>query len=234
MKRIAIMQPTYLPWIGYFGLMQSVDTFVLLDSVQFAKRSWQQRNQIKTANGAQWLSVPVMSKGKRDQKICEVELDLGPKSFTNHRQVIEHSYRKAPNFDVMGQPILELYNKSYNRLVDLNIDLIQCIKDLLNINTPVVRSSEIHGEGVKADLLLSLCQGLEATEYVSPPGSKSYLNETDVFLRADLPVRYFNFNHPVYPQMYGDFLPYMSCIDLLFNCGDKGFGLITEGCEISS
>ena len=75
MTRVAIMQPTYLPWSGYFGLMQSVDVFVLLDSVQFARRSWQQRNQIKTANGAQWLTVPVQSKGKRDQLICEVELD---------------------------------------------------------------------------------------------------------------------------------------------------------------
>ena len=89
MNRVAIMQPTYLPWCGYFALMQAVDTFILLDSVQFAKRSWQQRNQIKTANGAKWLTVPVISKGKRQQLICEAELDDSRNFASTHRKVLK-------------------------------------------------------------------------------------------------------------------------------------------------
>lgn len=230
--RVAIMQPTYLPWIGYFGLMYSVDTFVLLDSVQFAKRSWQQRNQIKTTNGAQWLSVPVLSKGKRDQKICQVELDPTSHFLKSHRQAIEHNYCKAPHYSLFSPHIMDAFDGSYEMLSKLNIDFIFRIRDCLNINTKIVRSSEMNGNGDKADLLLSLCRELGASEYISPPGSRGYLEETDVFLQEGIPVKYFNFSHPIYPQIHGEFLSHLSCIDLLFNCGKKSRDLIIEGCEV--
>lgn len=232
MTRVAIMQPTYLPWSGYFGLMQAVDVFVLLDSVQFARRSWQQRNQIKTANGAQWLSVPVLSKGKRDQLICEVELDKSSGFAATHRRSIEMSYAKTPHFKQYADTLLPLLDNSSPLLADMTIALIMRLKAQLGIKTRVLRSSELDGSGAKADLLTSLCKQIGATAYVSPPGSKVYLVESNAFKTIDVPVQYYEFNHPEYPQPFGEFLPYMSIIDMLFNCGERSSALIQGASEV--
>ena len=229
---MAIMQPTYLPWSGYFGLMQSVDVFVLLDSVQFARRSWQQRNQIKTANGAQWLSVPVQSKGKRDQLICEVELDKSSGFAATHRRSIEMSYAKTPHFKQFADTLLPLLDNSSPLLADLTIGLILQLKARLGITTRVLRSSELDVSGAKADLLASLCKQLDATTYVSPPGSKEYLDESDAFAKIGISLQYFEFKHPEYLQPFGDFLPNMSIIDMLFNCGEQSSVLIQGASEV--
>lgn len=229
---MAIMQPTYLPWSGYFGLMQSVDVFVLLDSVQFARRSWQQRNQIKTANGAQWLSVPVQSKGKRDQLICEVKLDKSSGFAAMHRRSIEMSYAKTPHFKQYADTLLPLLDNGSPLLANLTIGLIMQLKAQLGITTRVLRSSELDGSGAKADLLASLCEQIGATTYVSPPGSKDYLDESDAFENIGVPVQYYEFKHPEYPQPFGEFLPYMSIIDMLFNCGERSSALIQGASEV--
>ncbi|SRR6266403_5162192 len=233
MKRVAIMQPTYLPWSGYFGLMRSVDLFIFLDSVQFARRSWQQRNQIKTASGAQWLTVPVTTKGKRDQRIDEVEIDPTAQFAATHTRSIELNYRRGAAYDVVAPEILAELNRPQSKLVELTVGLTLKIQAVLGIETPVLRSSAMSGEGTKADLLASLCREVGATEYVSPPGSQDYLDESDTFKQAGIPVRYFKFQHPEYPQLFGEFLPYMSCIDMLFNCGDRSLSLIESGCEVN-
>jgi hypothetical protein len=132
------MQPTYLPWCGYFGLMHAVDVFVLLDSVQFARRSWQQRNQIKATNGVQWLSVPVLSKGKRDQLISEVEVDKSANFASTHRKTIEMSYAKTPFFKAYADELLPLLDNPSPRLSDLTISLILRIKSQLGITTQVL------------------------------------------------------------------------------------------------
>lgn len=233
MTRVAIMQPTYLPWPGYFGLMKSVDLFILLDSVQFARRSWQQRNQIKTANGPIWLTVPVLSKGRRDQLISEVEIDRGRDFPQSHQKALELNYKKAPHFDAYAPQLLSLLGADNHYLTDLTIGATAWLRDALGITTPIRRASEFEVVGTKAELLASLCDQVGATEYISPPGSKGYLDESNVFARRGLPLRYFNFTHPEYPQRYGDFLPYMSAVDLLFNCGLESLSLIAKGCEIS-
>ena len=136
--RVAIMQPTYLPWSGYFGLLQSVDLFVYLDDVQFEKRSWQQRNQIKTANGAQWLTVPVLSKGKREQKINEVQIDTTSKFSEKHIKSIQHSYRKSPFFHKHSDIIFSAIQKVSINLAEYNIHIINECKDLLGISTNII------------------------------------------------------------------------------------------------
>lgn len=233
MTRVAIMQPTYLPWLGYFGLMKSVDLFILLDSVQFARRSWQQRNQIKTANGPIWLTVPVLSKGKRDQLISEVEIDRSRDFPQSHQTALEVNYKKAPYFDAHAPQLLSLLGADNRHLADLTIGVIVWLRDALGITTPIRRSSEFEGVGAKAELLASLCDRVGATEYISPPGSKDYLDESDAFARRGMPLHYFNFTHPEYSQRFGDFLPHMSVIDLLFNCGPESLSLIEKGCEVS-
>lgn len=232
MTRVAIMQPTYLPWSGYFSLMSAVDVFIFLDSVQFARRSWQQRNQIKTVTGPQWLTVPVASKGKRDQLILEVEVDKSSDFSTAHHRSIETSYGKAPFFKTYSADLLPLLSNQSLLLADLTIGLILHLKSLLGIETKILRSSELKGTGAKADLLASLCQQVGATEYISPPGSREYLEESDAFTKIGVPISYFTFVHPEYPQLFGGFLPYMSAIDMLFNCGDRSRALIDSGSRV--
>jgi len=219
--RVAIMQPTYLPWSGYFGLLQSVDLFVYLDDVQFEKRSWQQRNQIKTANGAQWLTVPVLSKGKREQKINEVQIDATSKFSEKHIKSIQHSYRKSPFFHEYSEIIFSAIQKDAGNLAEYNIHIINECKDLLGISTRTVLSSEIKCTGTKSERLASICGEVGATEYISPPGSKNYLEQSNSFDHIGVEVKYFKYNHPKYKQLHGDFLENMSIVDFLMNCGGR-------------
>ena len=232
MTRVAIMQPTYLPWSGYFGLMQSVDVFVLLDSVQFARRSWQQRNLIKTANGAKWLTVPVLSKAKRQQLICEVELDKSSDFAAKHRRGIEMSYAKTPYFSQYADTLLPLLNDNSPLLVDLTVGLILQLKAQLGIDTCVLRASELNGNGNKADLLASICKKIGATSYVSPPGSKVYLDESDAFEKIGVALQFYDFKHPEYSQLFGEFLPNMSIVDMLFNCGERASAMLKGASEV--
>lgn len=232
MTKVAIMQPTYLPWCGYFGLMQSVDVFVLLDTVQFAKRSWQQRNQIKTVTGPKWLSVPVHTKGKRDQLISEVELDKSSGFSANHCRSIEFNYSKTPYYKQYSDDLWPLINNSSPHLVDLTIDLIVYLKSQLKISTQLLRSSQLDTLGNKADLLASICSQIGGSKYVSPPGSKNYLEVSDAFEKIGMPVQYYYFNHPTYDQPFGNFLPYMTVIDMLFNCGERSSALIMDSGKV--
>jgi hypothetical protein len=224
--RVAIMQPTYLPWCGYFGLMQSVDLFIFLDTVPFQRRSWQQRNRIKTSNGEQWLTIPVKSKGKRNQNIQDVEIDSSTNFFKKHAKAIEINYRQAEGFGRVF-PALSLGLQSQEQmLANFTISLLMLLRQFLGIETPVIRSSELTGEGAKAELLASLCLQVGATEYVAPPGSREYMESSDVFQGTDISVSYFEFAHPQYTQLHGDFLPYMSCIDMIMNCREQPLSLI--------
>ena len=220
------MQPTYLPWCGYFGLIQSVDLFILLDSVQFAKRSWQQRNRIKTPTGPSWLTVPVLSKGKRDQTISDVEIDIDRNHASSHIKSIATNYSRAAFFDQYGPDLLQEIANLEKHLADLNIRLIAHCCAALEISTPLVRASQMKSTGRRAELLANLCQEVGASEYISPLGSKDYLVESTAFEGVGIPIRYFAFEHPVYPQLFGHFEPYMSAIDLILNCGARSNQLI--------
>jgi hypothetical protein len=227
---IAIMQPTYLPWIGYFAMIDRVDRFVYLDSVQFAKRSWQQRNRIKTANGELMLSVPVLSKGKREQTIAEAQIDWGGGFAEKYARSIEHAYRSAPHFAEHFEPLKAKLSEQAPSLADYTIGLIDFLCGRFGITTPRERSSSLRAEGQKAELLAAICKELSAGRYLSAPGSREYIEESDAFERAGVVVNYHEYTHPAYPQGAGDFLPYMAAIDLLFHCGSEaGLRIIRQG-----
>ena len=229
--RVAIMQPLYLPWCGYFGLMHSIDIFIFLDSVQFNRRGWQQRNRIKTLIGPQLLTVPVISKGKRNQLISDVEINLSAALAGKHLRVVEVNYSKSTCFPDIFPEIQKMLKTPGEKLAELDLELILCLKEMLNLGTAVMRSSELQGQGLKAELLASLCEQVGATEYFSPPGSREYLEASDAFRNIGIPVHYFDFAHPEYPQLHGEFLPYMSCIEMLMNCGEQTLPLIQGGCS---
>lgn len=227
------MQPTYLPWAGYFGLLDGVDLFVFLDSVQFARRSWQQRNRIRGPNGELLLTVPTVNKGLRDQRIDEVVIDASSQPTRRHLKTIRQCYATSPYRDQVLDIIGPWMESPPESLCELNIGLIRALSASIGIATPTVRSSALAGTGAKADLLVSLCREVGATEYVSPPGSRGYLDESRAFSEAGIAVRYFEFRAPTYPQPGHGFLAQLSVVDIMFNVGsDATLRLIREGCAV--
>jgi len=232
MKSIAIMQPTYIPWVGYFALMDRVDEFVFLDSVQFERRSWQQRNRIKGSGGEIMLTVPVQ-KAPRDQlRICDAKIDYTSKFVRKHITALQHAYGKTPFFKEYKEIVFDVLNKKTSLLADLNIDIIKRTAKALGIETPMIRSSELSSTGSKDELLYNICCEMNAQVYVSPPGSKKYLDSSIFFKEGAFPLLYHKYIPQPYHQLFGDFVPYMTVIDLLFNVGPKSHEIIRSGLDV--
>jgi hypothetical protein len=228
--RIAICQPTYLPWLGYFDLMDQVDTFILLDSVQFEKQSWQHRNRIKTATGLQWLTVPVIYRGCFGQTIHQVEI-RDPEFARKHLRGIEVSYRRAPYFDAYYSELAKILNaQSQGFLADLNITLLRWFCAVLGIQTPVVQSSLMGAAGRRSQLLVNLCGELNVDSYLSPPGSAAYLlSDLELFSAAGIEVEFHHYEHPEYSQLFPPFCPYAAALDLMFNEGPRSMEMLRRG-----
>ncbi len=220
--KCAIMQPTYLPWIGYFNLIASVDIFVLLDDVQFAKRSWQQRNRILLNGTEKYLTVPVLTKGKRDQTIEEVILDNSQDWKKDHINTLNHAYVKHRYGIEMLSIISEALNKPHCSLAETNIEIITSILNQLNISKKILKSSDLPVEGKKSEYLFNICNYVEADIYLSAAGSKEYIQEEGIFDASDILVEYHSFPIKEYPQQgINSFVPYMSIVDLIANIGFK-------------
>ncbi len=229
--KIAIAQPTYLPWLGYFDLLDQVDHFVLLDTVQFEKQSWQQRNRIKTPSGLQWITVPAAFRGKLSQRIVDVEI-REPEFWRNHLRAIELNYRRCPFFEKYYPTFEELLRSSATnlRLADLNVSLISWLMRALRLKTPIVRSSQLAVDGKRTHLLAEICNLLSADVYISPLGSADYLLQ-DLAILTDRNVKvYFqHYEHPVYRQNFSPFQSHACLLDLLFNEGEESLEIIRSG-----
>lgn len=220
----AIMQPTFLPWIGYFDLIDQVEIFVFLDNVQFEKQSWQQRNRIRTLNGLEWLTVPVYIKGRFGQTIREVEIKID--TFPEKQiKMLQHHYSKAPYFNEYW-PELEaiLCNaKKDQALVRLNMALIRWMSGLLGISSRYVLASDLNVEKGRSERLVDILKNIGADRYLTPRGSMEYLSQDrEVFVRAGIPILFHTFVHPEYRQRFTPFEIGASAIDMLFNEGAAG------------
>jgi hypothetical protein len=229
--KVAILQPTYLPWLGYFDLTDQVDTVVLLDTVQFERQSWQQRNRIKGPSGLQWLSVPVVFRGRLHQKIKDVQIreaEFGKR----HLRAVEVNYRRAPFFDVYFpqlSAILQAFPAG-TRLADLNLRLLEWLAAVLDVHTPLVLASSLELEGNRTKLLANICVTLGARQYVSPIGSAIYLlEELELLTDCGLDVVFQNYKHPEYHQLFPPFVEYSSTLDLIFNEGGRSMEIIRSG-----
>jgi hypothetical protein len=229
MTTVAIMQPTYLPWLGYFAMMDRVDTFIYLDSVQFARRSWQQRNRIRSADGEVMLTIPVAKKGRRDQKIAEVEILYGSEFPRRHIDILTANYRRAMFFDAYAPALYALLEAGHRKLAELTIAISEWLAQGFGITSRRIRAVTLNNAGAKADLLVHLCGQLGASRYVSPLGSRDYLADSDAFTKAGIELCYHSYEHPTYPQLFEPFLPFMSAVDLLFNVGPESLSVIRSG-----
>lgn len=225
--KVGIMQPTYLPWLGYFDMMSRVDVFVLLDNVQFEKKSWQQRNRIKTANGELMLSVPVKTAGRFHQQINEVEIDHSTRFHDKHVKSIEAAYRKAPFFRDNFAAIATLISSEEVRLGRFNEALIRFLAERLGVTTPIVVGSELAATGSSTELTVNQCLELGATSFLAAAGSRPYVSAEPRFAEHGIAVEFHEYEHPRYPQLHGPFLPYMAAVDAIFNVGPEAGALLT-------
>ncbi len=219
MKKIAILQSNYIPWKGYFDLIASVDEFVLYDDMQYTRRDWRNRNQIKTPQGVQWLTVPVVVKGKYHQKIRETEID-GVSWAQAHWKTLSQNYRRAAHFEAIASWLEPLYlNTHQTHISELNRQFIEAICGFLEIKTRIRSSSEFLLHEGKTERLAGICQQAGAQEYVSGPSAKDYMDEK-IFQDMGMGVSWFDYTgYSEYPQLWGPFTHHVTILDLLFNCG---------------
>jgi hypothetical protein len=228
--KIAISQPTYLPWLGYFDLIDQVDLFVLLDNVQFEKQSWQQRNRIKTPTGLQWLSVPVRFRGRFGQLIKDVEI-RDAEFWRTHLRTIELNYRRSRFFNRYFEELgSRLRYASGSLLTDLNGRLLEWFMSVMGIRTRVVLSSQLRQPGRRTELLANICASQGADQYISPLGSAVYLlEEGNVLAAKGVEVAFQHYEHPQYWQLFPPFQPYASILDLVFNEGERSLEILRGG-----
>lgn len=228
MKKIAIVQSNYIPWVGYFHMIDSVDEFILFDDVQYTKRDWRNRNIIKTSQGSLKLTIPVLSKGNFYQKIKETKIS-NPDWGQNHWETLRVNYRRSKYFEEIEKLIKPIYlENNFEKLSDVNEILIKEICNYLNITTKISNTSDYKIKDGKTERLIDLCIQAEGEEYVSGPAAKVYIKE-ELFNDAKISLSWFEYHkYDKYPQLWGDFIENLSIIDLLFNCGHETIDIISK------
>ena len=219
MKKVAIIQSNYIPWKGYFDLISAVDEFIIYDEMQYTRRDWRNRNKIKTPQGTQWLTVPVITKGKYFQSIRDTEIN-GSEWAASHWKALELNYGRAPYFADISAWLKPLYFDMHHTLIsDLNRLFITKICESLNINTLITCSWDYNLVDGRTERLANLCAQAGADEYISGPAAKSYI-DVSIFSEMGIGLSWFEYNdYPIYPQLWGEFSHGVTILDLLFNCG---------------
>jgi hypothetical protein len=224
---VAIHQPNFVPWLGYFDRMIGSDLFVLLDHVQFERRNYQNRCLVRLEDEGKWITVPVVQVSQKErivEKAIDNPADVGGTRWwgPNHFLTLRYAYRKAPYFDLYASRLQELLHARWDKLIDLNLATLEFVRDALDIRTPMVRSSELQVEGQKSALLLAICRKVGASAFLGGMGgSREYLDK-EAFAAAGMGVVWQQFDHPVYTQPgAAPFMKGLSVLDLLFNCGPR-------------
>lgn len=230
-RTCVISQPTFLPWLGWFDLADQSDITVLLDDVQFSKQSWQQRNRIRTPNGLEFLSVPVMTSGRLGQRI--VDCEFANQSFvTKMLKSLQANYAKAPFYAEAIDDFAATMETALqsNRLVELNCALASWMTARLGVSRPMVRASTLGVGGERGEHVAAICAAVEADRYLSPAGAEAYLTEDQaVFAKRGISVWLHVYDHPEYAQRFAPFIPYASAIDLIFNAGPSAPLIMRSG-----
>lgn len=212
-------QPAYLPWLGYLDKIKRSDVFIFLDTVQYEKNSYTNRNKIKTQNGPIWLSIPVIKNDHFSKTMSEMPIDNRSNWQRKHLCSIQTSYAKATHYKELYPKLKELYANTYDNIVDVTWDHLMFWLDILDIHTRIIKSSTLDISSKKSDLVYDLCQAVGADYYISGALGKDYL-DTRKFEDAGITVEFQEYKHPIYPQLHGDFLPNMGVVDFAMNSED--------------
>ncbi|NOQ95741.1 MAG: hypothetical protein GQ555_03890 [Desulfobacterales bacterium] len=221
---VAVHQPQYLPWLVYFDKIDKADVFVLLDTVQFKKNEWQNRNKIKTAQGWQWLTVPVLY--RYPQLIHEVTINDNVNWQHKHRQAMVSNYKRAPYYEMLEDFLEGIFSHSWQSISQLNGEVVRRLATILGIDTPIYVASDL-GEFPQDpdERLIAITKHFDAGTYLAGMGGRGYMN-LDIYDKDGIEVIFQDFKHPVYTQLFGDFEPFMSVIDLIFNHGDNSLTIL--------
>ena len=223
MKKISISQSNYIPWKGYFDLINRIDEFIIYDDAQYTRRDWRNRNKIKTPQGLKWLTIPVDVKGKYFQKINETK--ISDKNWANkHWQQIKQNYAKAKNFKKYKDIFEELYLSCKEEyLSEINHKFIITINQILGIKTKIIFSSEFKIYGDQTEKLINICKQCNATVYISGPAAKSYFNE-QLANKENIQVKWMNYeNYKEYEQLHPPFEHGVTILDLILNADATKF-----------
>jgi hypothetical protein len=224
---VAIHQPQYMPWVPYCNKADCCDLFVYLDNVQFQKNGLQNRNQIKTATGATWLTVPV--RASLSKTIAETEI-ADPRFREKHIRTVEMSYARAPYLGLFKEQVKPLLERDWAVLADLNVAITEWMFDSLNIKTRRVRASQLAVSGKAEDLVISICKAVGADVYLSGQGALAYQHEK-TFQQHGIELQYQQYSNQAYPQCHpgAGFIPDLSALDLILNTGPKAREIMLAG-----
>jgi len=224
---VSVHQPQYLPWLGYFDKIDRADVFVLLDTVQYKKNEWQNRNRIKTPQGPQWLTVPVLY--KFPQLICDVGINDRERWQHRQRQALLSNYRKAPHWPLLEPFFAEIFSRSWETIAELNIHVVRELTTLLGMTTPLHVASELPPSPDDPDeRLIAITRHFGGNVYLAGSGGRNYMDLAK-YGDAGVEVIFQEYRHPVYPQLWGDFEPFMSVVDLIYNRGLEALEIIRRG-----
>ena len=219
---VVILQPSYIPWRGYFDQIRRADLFIFYNDVQYDKHGWRNRNQIKTSQGKQWLTIPVHSKGVTEGiPIKDVRIDWSKSWAKKHLNALTLAYSKAPFFASYATWLASVYERRDEFLADFTIDTTVELAGMLGItDTKFMRSSELQGiHGQKTDRLIQILQRLGATHYLSGPSARDYI-EAEKFDEAGITLEFIQYDYPEYPQLHPPYDPFVTILDLLFMVGE--------------
>ena len=227
--RLAVLQPGYLPWLGFFDQLQRADCFIFYDDVQYDKNGWRNRNRIKSTTGEpHWLTVPVRVHSLA-QRLIDTEIDNRQPWARKHLGTIRQSYVRAPHLKRYLPELEELLLAAkWERLCDLDLAVIKLMCRWLGLERATMRSSELNIDGDRSQRLVNFCKHAGADRYLSGNAAQTYL-DVELFARHGIAVEWQDYKHPTYPQQHGEFVPYLSTLDLLLNCGDDSRTIISEG-----
>jgi hypothetical protein len=219
-KIVVIHQPDFVPYLGFFHRFLHADFYIALDHVQYvngSSRAWTHRDKIKTAQGEKWFTISV-KKAPRDTAINQIELSTDTDWRQDNLRLLEQNYRNASCYNEIMPEVERLYARPFHLLRDFNMASIEMLMDMLDVRIPWVWSSTLDPDGTKNELLVDLLHKVSATHYLSGVGARDYF-QAEPFTNAGIEVLWQDFTHPVYAQQFGEFVSYLSALDVLFNHG---------------
>jgi len=217
-RTVVVLQPGYLPWLGFFDQMRRADVFVYYDDVQYDTHGWRNRNRIKTQQGPLWLTVPVRHSGLSKPRILDVAIDARGNWAKKHVASIRQAYAAAPFAKEYVPALEEVLTRSWECLVDLDVAVAGLLAAWFGVQPRIEKASALGIDGGKTERLVNICRRVGATKYLTGSAARDYL-DVPLFEQNGIAVEWQDFAHPVYPQLHGEFVPYMSAVDLLLNCG---------------